>query len=83
MTHQMGIEMAEVIPGFLAHFDIPDLVACFAPRRVLIVSATDDPNSQDADRVVAAAGEVRCIGRCRKHRTQTVRRRPRPDAGTV
>jgi dienelactone hydrolase len=31
MTNQIGIEMAEVIPGFVNHFDIPDLVVCFAP----------------------------------------------------
>ena len=34
--------MAEVIPGFAACFDTPDLLTCFAPRRVLILSATDD-----------------------------------------
>jgi cephalosporin-C deacetylase-like acetyl esterase len=34
MAHQYGIEMAEVIPGFAARFDIADLVMCMAPRRV-------------------------------------------------
>jgi dienelactone hydrolase len=57
MTHQIGIEMAEVIPGFVTHFDIPDLVACFAPRHLLLVSATEDKYSQDADRIVAVARE--------------------------
>jgi dienelactone hydrolase len=60
LAHQFGIEMAEVIPAFLTHYDIPDLAACFAPRRLLIVSATDDPQSQDADWVVEAARE-KCI----------------------
>ena len=55
LEHQYGIEMAEVIPGFLPRFDIPDLVACFAPRPLLILSAANDPHSQDADRVVAEA----------------------------
>jgi dienelactone hydrolase len=55
LAHQYGIEMAEVIPGFAARFDIADLVMCMAPRRVLIVSATDDAASQDADMIVAAA----------------------------
>ena len=57
MTHQIGIEMAEVIPGFVTRFDIPDLVACFAPRHLLLVSATEDKFSQDADRIVAIARE--------------------------
>jgi dienelactone hydrolase len=55
MAHQYGIEMAEVIPGFAARFDIADLVMCMAPRRVLIVSATNDAASQDADMIVTAA----------------------------
>lgn len=58
MTHQIGIEMAEVIPDFATHFDIPDLVACFAPRRVLLVSATDDKASQDAEKIVTIAQEM-------------------------
>jgi hypothetical protein len=58
IAHQFGIEMAEVIPGFAARYDIADLVACFAPRRVLIVSATDDAGSQDADKIVRAAQEM-------------------------
>ncbi len=52
ITHELGIEMAEVIPGFINHYDIADLVACFAPRRVLLMSATDDKASQDADQIV-------------------------------
>lgn len=55
MAYQSGIEMAEVIPGFAAQYDIPDLVACFAPRPLLIVSATNDRHSQDADRIVTDA----------------------------
>ena len=52
--------MAEVIPGFAARFDIPNLLTCFTPRRVLIVSATDDLFSHDAERVVVAA-QARCV----------------------
>jgi dienelactone hydrolase len=55
MGHEGGIEMAEVIPGFAARYDIPDLVTCFAPRRILLVSATNDPASQDAEGIVAQA----------------------------
>lgn len=58
MTHQIGIEMAEVIPEFATHFDIPDLVACFAPRRVLLVSATEDKASQDAEKIVTIAQQM-------------------------
>jgi dienelactone hydrolase len=58
MAHQLGIEMAEVIPGFATRYDIADLVACFAPRPVLIVSATQDAASQDAGRIVQAAQEM-------------------------
>lgn len=55
MAHQIGIEMASVIPGFAARFDLPDLVSCFAPRPVLLVSATEDNFSMDAGRIVREA----------------------------
>jgi dienelactone hydrolase len=58
LAHQTGIEMAEVIPGFSVRYDIQDLVACFAPRRALLVSATQDMASQDADRIVRMAREA-------------------------
>jgi dienelactone hydrolase len=58
MAHQIGIEMAEVIPGYAARYDIQDLVTCLAPRRGLLVSATDDVFSQDADMIVTMAREA-------------------------
>jgi dienelactone hydrolase len=58
MAHDLGIEMAEVIPGFARRFDIADLVACIASRRVLLLSATEDAASQDADGVVRAARDA-------------------------
>lgn len=61
MESQIGIEMAEAIPGFVAQFDISDLVTCFAPRPLFIVSATEDKLSQDANSIVATAKEA-----CRK-----------------
>lgn len=61
MAHQVGIEMAEVIPGFTTRYDIPDLAACFPPRRLLLVSASEDVFSQDAERIVTLAQE-RCAG---------------------
>jgi len=52
-----GIEMAEVIPEICNRFDILELVQCVAPRRLLIVSATDDEYSRDADVIVDQAKE--------------------------
>ena len=53
----IGIEAAEVIPGFAARFDLPDLLVCFDQRRLLVVSAAQDKYSQDAEEVVAATRE--------------------------
>jgi dienelactone hydrolase len=58
MKHQLGIEMAEVIPGFASRYDIPDLVTCFAPRPLLLVSASEDPASQDAEEILLASMET-------------------------
>ena len=55
IAQQTGLEMSSAIPGFAGLFDIPDLVACVARRPFLIVSATDDRYSQDADRVIQLA----------------------------
>lgn len=58
MRSNVGIEMASVIPGFHGPYDIDDLAACIAPRRLLIVSAADDKYSKDADWIVEKAGRV-------------------------
>lgn len=55
IAQQTGIEMSSVIPGFAARYDIAHLVACFAPRPLLLASATEDPYSQDAGEIVAKA----------------------------
>lgn len=44
--------MASVIPNFHGKYDIDDLVACIAPRRLLIVSAEEDKYSKDASYIV-------------------------------
>jgi Dienelactone hydrolase and related enzymes len=49
MEYGTGIEMAEVIPGFYNKYDIYDLIKCIAPRHILLVSATNDKYSRDAD----------------------------------
>jgi dienelactone hydrolase len=53
MATDTGIEEAGVIPGFVNRWDIQDLVACVAPRPLLLVSATQDPYSMDAPEVEA------------------------------
>lgn len=58
MANQIGIEMSRVIPGFAARYDMADLVACFHPRPVLLVSATQDPSACDAE-IVAEAQQIR------------------------
>jgi dienelactone hydrolase len=55
MRQGTGIEMAEIIPGFTQRFDIQDLLKCMAPRKTLIVSATEDQYSQDAEVIIRTA----------------------------
>lgn len=55
MAQQIGIEMSSVIPGFVARYGMADLLACFAPRPLLVVSATEDSYSQDAPAIVERA----------------------------
>lgn len=49
--HNIGIEMAEVIPNFTTHYDIEDLLKLIHPREMLIVSAKLDQYSRDAKQV--------------------------------
>lgn len=51
IRHQTGFEMAQVIPGFVERFDIEDLVKCILPRKILLVSATEDKYSKEADAI--------------------------------
>lgn len=55
MAHGVGIELASVIPNFYKKYDIGDLLACGAPRKLLIVSAEEDKYSRDAAEMVAIA----------------------------
>lgn len=55
LANQHGIEMSKTIPNFVQRYDIADLVACFSPRPLLVVSATEDWASYDAPEVVAEA----------------------------
>jgi spore coat polysaccharide biosynthesis predicted glycosyltransferase SpsG len=55
MKHEIGLEMALVIPSFAAQWDFHHLIQCIAPRPLLIVSADEDPSSMDADLIVENA----------------------------
>jgi dienelactone hydrolase len=52
MARGIGLEMAQIIPGFAGQFDVDDLMRCIAPRRLLVVSANDDFASVDAGDLV-------------------------------
>lgn len=52
------IEMASVIPGFAQKYDIDDLIACIAPRHLLIVSSDDDKYSKDAPYIVEKVSSI-------------------------
>lgn len=58
MLNGTGIEMASVIPGFNQKYEIEDLVKCFAPRELFLVSATEDKYSKDADIIYNKAIEL-------------------------
>ena len=58
MQNGVGIEMASVIPGFSQKYDIDDLVACIAPRHLLIVSSDDDKYSKDASYIVEKVSSI-------------------------
>jgi dienelactone hydrolase len=50
-----GIEASLVIPGIRKVADIDDIATLIAPRPLLLVSATEDPYSQDADEIAEHA----------------------------
>lgn len=58
MANGVGIEMASVIPGFHGKYDIDNLVALTAPRKLLLVSAEEDKYSMDAPEIVEKAGKA-------------------------
>lgn len=58
MANGVGIEMASVIPGFHGKYDIDNLVALTAPRKLLLVSAEEDKYSMDAPEIAEKAGKA-------------------------
>jgi len=55
MENNVGMELSIVVPNLYRKYDIQDLLACIAPRRLLIVSSDDDKYSRDASDVVDEA----------------------------
>ncbi len=55
LADRTALEMSLIIPGFCEHFDFDDLLRCIAPRKIFVVSATDDPLSADAADLVHSA----------------------------
>ena len=55
ITERTGIEMSEIIPGFLTRFDVEDLVKAMAPNPVLLVSGEEDKYSRDTPVVIRKA----------------------------
>jgi dienelactone hydrolase len=52
IENETGIEMSLIIPDFVNHFDIADLIYCILPRKLLLTSATEDICSKDATEIV-------------------------------
>jgi dienelactone hydrolase len=59
MADRTQIELAQIVPGIVALADIDDVVGLIAPRPLLLVSATEDPYSGDADEIERAVGGPR------------------------
>ena len=58
MTHGVGIDCAQAIPGLLELGDLDDIAGLVAPRPLLLCSADEDKYSRDTDRIVGAAARA-------------------------
>ena len=65
-SHGTGLGMFELVPGLAKDLDAADLLESIKPRPTLIVSATQDPYSADADEVVARS-KFKSIASLRVH----------------
>jgi hypothetical protein len=70
--HDIALEMALIIPGFAAHWDLHHLLECTAPRPILIVSSDDDQYSKDAEAVIAHANPNDHVRHFRDHGGHTL-----------
>jgi hypothetical protein len=55
MTHGVGIDCAQAIPGLLELGDLDDIAGLVAPRPLLLCSADEDKYSRDAPHIAEAA----------------------------
>jgi dienelactone hydrolase len=58
MTHGVGIDCAQAIPGLLELGDLDEIAGLVAPRPLLLCSADEDKYSRDAPRIAAAAAHA-------------------------
>jgi dienelactone hydrolase len=58
MTHGVGIDCAQAIPGLLELGDLDDIAGLVAPRPLLLCSAEEDKYSRDADRIAEVAAQA-------------------------
>jgi dienelactone hydrolase len=58
MTHGVGIDCAQAIPGLLELGDLDEIAGLVAPRPLLLCSADEDKYSRDADRIAGAAAQA-------------------------
>jgi dienelactone hydrolase len=58
MTHGVGIDCAQTIPGLLELGDLDDIAGLLAPRPLLLCSADEDKYSRDAPRIAEAAAQA-------------------------
>lgn len=56
VTQGIPLEFSLVVPGQLAHFDVPDLYRLMRPRPVLVVAGDEDPYAADPSAVLDRAG---------------------------
>jgi dienelactone hydrolase len=67
LANGIGLEMSLVIPGFSEHFDLDDLLRCVAPRKIFVVSSTDDPQTADAEELLQNVRPAFEAQRCGPH----------------
>jgi dienelactone hydrolase len=58
MTHGVGVDCAQAIPGLLELGDLDEIAGLVAPRPMLLCSADDDKYSRDAPRIAEAAARA-------------------------
>ena len=63
LAHETGVQLDFVVPGFLAHGDLGDVVRLVNPASLLILGAAEDKWSPDIEALVAYAAPAFTEGR--------------------